>query len=82
LNQMRCEDGDPENLLSHSFYQFQSDRALPDLEKQVKDLKEERDSIVIEEEDSLNDFYTLLEQYKSLKKEVRDIVLSPKYCLP
>ena len=48
----------------------------------MKDLKEERDSIVIEEEDSLNDYYTLLEQYKSLKKEVRDIVLSPKYCLP
>lgn len=32
LNQMRCEDGDPENLLKNSFYQFQSDRALPDLE--------------------------------------------------
>lgn len=32
LNQMRCEDGDPEKLLRNSFYQFQSDRALPDLE--------------------------------------------------
>lgn len=32
LNQMRCEDGDPENLLRNSFYQFQADRALPDLE--------------------------------------------------
>lgn len=51
------------------------------LQKQAKDLKEERDSIVIEEEDSLNDYYTLLQQYRSLKKEVRDIVLSPKYCL-
>ncbi|XP_058070459.1 DExH-box ATP-dependent RNA helicase DExH9 [Magnolia sinica] len=82
LNQMRCEDGDPENLLRHSFYQFQSDRALPDLEKQAKDLEEERESIVIEEEDSLNDYYNLLQQYKSLKKDVRDIVFSPRYCLP
>lgn len=32
LNQLRCEDGDPESLLRNSFYQFQADRALPDLE--------------------------------------------------
>uniref|UniRef100_A0A1D1YL67 Superkiller viralicidic activity 2-like 2 n=2 Tax=Anthurium amnicola TaxID=1678845 RepID=A0A1D1YL67_9ARAE len=81
LNQMRCEDGDPENLLRHSFYQFQADRALPDLEKQAKQLKEERDSIVIEEEDSLKGYYDALKQYKSLKDDIRSIVLSPKYCL-
>ncbi|MQL76175.1 hypothetical protein Taro_008572 [Colocasia esculenta] len=81
LNQIRCEDGDPENLLRNSFYQFQADRALPDLEKQASQLKEERDSIVIEEEDSLKDYYDALQQYKSLKDEVRNILLSPKYCL-
>jgi len=32
LNQMRSEDGDPEKLLRFSFYQFQADQALPDLE--------------------------------------------------
>jgi len=32
LNQMRCEDGDPEKLLRNSFFQFQADRAIPDLE--------------------------------------------------
>lgn len=32
LNQIRCEDGDPEKLLRNSFYQFQSDQSLPDLE--------------------------------------------------
>ena len=32
LNQMRSEDGDPEKLLRNSFYQFQADRAIPDLE--------------------------------------------------
>uniref|UniRef100_A0A2N9ENF6 ATP-dependent RNA helicase Ski2/MTR4 C-terminal domain-containing protein n=1 Tax=Fagus sylvatica TaxID=28930 RepID=A0A2N9ENF6_FAGSY len=82
LNQMRSEDGDPENLLRNSFYQFQADRAIPSLEKQAKDLEEERDSIVIEEEDSLKNYYDLLQQYKSLKKDVRDILFSPKYCLP
>lgn len=82
LNQMRSEDGDSENLLRNSFYQFQADRAIPDLEKQAKNLEEERDSMIIEEEDSLENYYTLLQQYKSLKKDVRDIVFSPRYCLP
>ncbi|KAK3153192.1 hypothetical protein QOZ80_2BG0169060 [Eleusine coracana subsp. coracana] len=82
LNQMRSEDGDPEKLLRHSFYQFQADRALPDLEKQIKELESERNSMVIEEEESLKDYYDLLQQYKSLKKDVHDIVLSPKYVLP
>ncbi|CAL1403487.1 unnamed protein product [Linum trigynum] len=82
LNQMRCEDGNPENLLRNSFYQFQADRAIPDLEKQVKFLEEERDSIVLEEEDNLKNYYDMIQQYKSLKKDVRDIVFSPKHCLP
>lgn len=82
LNQLRCEDGDPENLLRNSFYQFQADRAIPDLQKQAKDLEEERDSIVIQEEESLKSYYDLLQQYKGLKKDVRDIALSAKYSLP
>lgn len=32
LNQFRSEDGNPENLLRNSFFQFQADRAIPDLE--------------------------------------------------
>lgn len=82
LNQIRSEDGDPETLLRNSFYQFQADRAIPDLEKQAQVLEEERESMIIEGEDSLKDYYSLLEQYKTLKKDVRDIVLSPKHCLP
>lgn len=82
LNQIRCEEGNPENLLRNSFYQFQADHAIPDLEKQAKVLEEERNSMIIEEEDSLNSYYNLLLQYKSLKKDIRDIVFSAKYCLP
>ncbi|GJM91349.1 hypothetical protein PR202_ga07712 [Eleusine coracana subsp. coracana] len=61
---------------------IKADRALPDLEKQIKELELERNSMVIEEEESLKDYYDLLQQYKSLKKDVHDIVLSPKYVLP
>lgn len=38
--------------------------------------------MVIEEEESLKDYYDLLQQHKNLKKDVCDIVLSPKYVLP
>lgn len=48
----------------------------------MKLLQEERDSIHIEEEDSLENYYSLLQQYRSLKNDVRDIVFSPRYCLP
>lgn len=51
-------------------------------QKEANDLEEERDSIVIEEEDSLKNYYDLLQQYRSLKKDVRDILFSPRYCLP
>lgn len=51
-------------------------------QKQAKAIEVERDSIIIEEEDSLENYYSLLQQFKSLKKDVRDIILSPKYCLP
>jgi len=52
------------------------------LQKQIKVLEKERESIVIEEENSLKDYFNLLEQHRNLNKEVRDIVLSPRHCLP
>lgn len=48
----------------------------------MKDLELERDSIIIEEEESLKNYYNLLRQYDSLKKDIRGILLSPRYCLP
>lgn len=38
--------------------------------------------MIIEEEESLKDYYDLLQQYRSLKNDVRVFVFSPKYCLP
>lgn len=51
-------------------------------QKQIKALEKERESIVIEEEKSLKDYYDLLEQHRSLNKEVHDIMLSPRHSLP
>lgn len=53
-----------------------------DPERQANVLEEERDSIIIEEEDSLENYYALLQQYKAQKKDVCGVLYSPKYCLP
>lgn len=52
------------------------------MQKQAKDLELERDSIIIEEEESLKNYYDLVRQYRSLKKDIHDILFSPKYCIP
>ncbi|MCO5559779.1 hypothetical protein L7F22_013383 [Adiantum nelumboides] len=82
LNQMRCEESDPETLLRNSFYQFQCDRALPQLQDQVSKLEKERDAIYIEGEDNVKNYYSLLEQSRKLRGEIRKIVLSPQHALP
>eukprot|EP00250_Pteridium_aquilinum_P006887 c16713_g1_i1 orf=90-3122(+) len=82
LNQMRCEESDPEALLRNSFYQFQCDRALPQLQERVLELEKERDAIYIEDEDHVKSYYSLLEQNRKLRSEIRKIVLSPQHTLP
>ncbi|CAK9262411.1 unnamed protein product [Sphagnum jensenii] len=82
LNQMRCEESNPEELLRRSFHQFQCDRALPKLQGRVKELEEELASIVIDEEDLVRDYLTLLQQLQDLRSEISSIAYAPRYCLP
>lgn len=82
LNQMRCEESNPEELLRNSFYQFQCDCALPQLQDRVLKLEEEKDAIHIEDEDNIKNYYGLLEQNRKLRGEIRKIVLSPQHALP
>ncbi|KAG0569232.1 hypothetical protein KC19_6G075600 [Ceratodon purpureus] len=82
LNQMRSEESNPEELLRQSFHQFQCDRALPKLQKRVKDAEEERHSIVIEEEEQVKEYRNLLEQLHSLRADIRSVAFAPRYSLP
>lgn len=70
------------NYIYQEKYNFSSFFFFWHIQKQIKALEEERESIVIEDENSLKDYFNLLEQHRSLYKEVRDIVLSPRHCLP
>jgi ATP-dependent RNA helicase DOB1 len=51
-------------------------------QKQLKDLEDERDAIVIADEDKIKDYYSLLEQWRDLRSTIRDIVFAPKHSLP
>ncbi|BBN13684.1 ATP-dependent RNA helicase DOB1 [Marchantia polymorpha subsp. ruderalis] len=82
INQMRSEESDPEALLRQSFFQFQADRALPKLEKRLKELEEERNSLVIEGEEELKSYFALIEQWREMKSSIRDIAFAPRYALP
>jgi ATP-dependent RNA helicase DOB1 len=52
------------------------------VQKLLWELEKERSSMIFENEENMKDYYDLLQQYKTLKRDVHDIVLSPKYVLP
>lgn len=51
-------------------------------QKRVTDAEEERQSIVIEEEDQVKDYRNLLQQLHSLRADIRSIAFAPRYSLP
>jgi ATP-dependent RNA helicase DOB1 len=52
------------------------------LQGRVKELEEELASIVIDEEDLVHDYLTLLQQLQDLRSEISSIAYAPRYCLP
>ena len=48
----------------------------------MKDLEIERESTVIEDEDQVRNYQSLLQQLHSLRAEIRSIAFAPRYCLP
>lgn len=82
LNMLRVEDANPENLIRSSFHQFQQERNAPELERQAVELRKEAANIIIENEDSVQQYDTLTNLLKIKKKEINDLVMQPIYCLP
>ncbi|GBG64761.1 hypothetical protein CBR_g46718 [Chara braunii] len=82
LNQLRCEESDPEKLIRQSYRQFQADRGLPALKRKIEEMEEELSNFAIQEEAEVKEYYTLREQERKLKQDIRDVVLAPKNALP
>lgn len=82
LNLLRVEGIDPEYMLGKSFFQFQNAAKLPQLERELKQLDEEREDIVVPKEDEISEYYEIRQQLESLKRDVRDVIHHPNFALP
>lgn len=49
---------------------------------EVKDLEAKRDAIVIENENSITNYYKLRQQLRKLDREMQQYITKPVFCLP
>eukprot|EP00052_Salpingoeca_macrocollata_P028835 m.283314 g.283314 ORF g.283314 m.283314 type:complete len:1104 (+) comp22905_c9_seq1:498-3809(+) len=82
LNLLRVEEINPEYMIEKSFFQFQQMSAIPDCEKKMKALAAERDAIVIENEESVTEYYDIRRTLETLGEELRRVVVQPKCIVP
>ncbi|EEY56233.1 DEAD/DEAH box RNA helicase, putative [Phytophthora infestans T30-4] len=79
LNLMRVEDADPEYMIKQSFHQFQNEQAAPALEEALERAKEEKDQIVIKNEEEVAQYYYLSRSLVRLKEEFLAIRNKPDH---
>ncbi|KAL3664825.1 hypothetical protein V7S43_010005 [Phytophthora oleae] len=79
LNLMRVEDADPEYMIKQSFHQFQNEQAAPALEEALERAKEEKDQIVIKNEEEVAQYYYQSRSLVRLKEEFLAIRNKPDY---
>ncbi|KAI9254066.1 rRNA-processing arch domain-containing protein [Sporodiniella umbellata] len=82
LNLLRVEGVSPEYMLEKCFYTFQSDSNIPQFERQIKTLEEEKNSIVVENEEEITSYYELRKQIDIFSQDVHDVMIHPTYSLP
>ncbi|KAI8082220.1 rRNA-processing arch domain-containing protein [Thamnidium elegans] len=82
LNLLRVEGVSPEYMLEKCFYTFQNDANIPQYEKEMAQLEQERDVIVVEREEEIAGYYEIRKQIDTYTQDVRDVMNHPTYCLP
>jgi ATP-dependent RNA helicase DOB1 len=81
LNLMRVEGISPEYMLERCFFQFQNTASVVGLEKQMYQMENERQSIEIQDEQVIRDYYELRQQLTTYTKDMRTVINHPSYCL-
>lgn len=82
LNLMRVEGISPEFMLESSFYQFQNAASVPVLEKNLQELTLKANSIQIDDEATVKEYYDLKKQFDIYQDDVRQVVTHPGHILP
>ena len=82
INLLRVEGVSPDNMLSRCFFQFQNTTSVPRLEKELRELDQTRKEIVIEDEETIADYYDIRVQLDILKSDLRAVINHPQHALP
>ena len=83
LNLMRVEGIAPEKMLEKSFFQFQNNECLPELERQLNRLQKERSTFPpIEQENEIEGYYGLKQELASIQHNIKKVLYHPSYILP
>lgn len=82
LNLMRVEGVlSPEELLSKSFFQFQSADQIPKLQEELSNLTAKRDSIQIDGEADISRYWEVKKQLSMVGEEIRRVVHHHSNCI-
>ena len=81
LNLLRIEAVSPEFMLERCFFQFQNAASVPQLEKELVSLQQERDGMIIADETTVKDYYNIRQQLEGYKKDFISVIQHPNYCL-
>lgn len=77
LNLMRVEGISPEFMLEHSFFQFQNATSVPVMEKKVAELSNELQSIQIDDEATIKEYYEIRKTLDGYNEDIRTIITHP-----
>ena len=83
LNMLRVEDADPDNLLRSSFFQYQQEQAVPELEKEADELQREAMLIAVDDDEAVvSDYYGWCKMLKRCSFDIAQVLQRHEYCLP
>lgn len=81
LNLLRIEAISPEFMLERCFFQFQNAASVPQLERELASLQQERDSMIIPDESTVKDYHTIRGQLEGYTKDMLAVIQHPSHCV-
>ncbi|KAK6826034.1 hypothetical protein PG987_013528 [Apiospora arundinis] len=81
LNLLRIEAISPEFMLENCFFQFQNSASVAGLEQELMTLQKEKDGMVIPDEATIKDYYSLRHQIEAYTKDMIHVIQHPTHCL-
>jgi len=80
LNLLRIEAISPEFMLENCFYQFQNSASVAGLELELMKLQKEREEMVIPDEATVKDYYSLRKQISDYTDDMLRVIQHPEHC--